>query len=74
MDADDFHLNDDEDGVLLITFATKSATEFLENWFLHVKSAGISPYIVGALDEDIFDLCSNRDVPVVLVNGYWIQH
>ena len=66
---EDFQLLDNEDGVLLITFATKSASEFLQNWFLHVKAADIEPYVVGALDEDIVELCEAQSVPVVLVNG-----
>ncbi|PIA52543.1 hypothetical protein AQUCO_01000429v1 [Aquilegia coerulea] len=49
---------------LIIALANANVKEMLEVWFSNIKKAGITNYLVVALDEDIESFCTSKGVPV----------
>ncbi|XAR61788.1 hypothetical protein NMG60_11016305 [Bertholletia excelsa] len=49
---------------LIVALANSNVQAMLEVWFTSIKKAGISNYLVVALDDGIFDLCKSNNVPV----------
>ena len=42
-----------QDGILLFTMANHHYTDFALNWAYHVRAAGITGYLVAALDDKV---------------------
>ncbi|EER99626.1 hypothetical protein BDA96_02G375100 [Sorghum bicolor] len=49
---------------LIVALANSNVKEMLEMWFTNIKRAGISNYLVVALDDNIENFCKSNDVPV----------
>jgi len=49
---------------LIVALANSNVKEMLEMWFTNIKRAGISNYLVVALDDSIENFCKSNDVPV----------
>jgi arabinosyltransferase len=49
---------------LIVALANSNVKEMLEVWFTNIKRAGISNYLVVALDDNIESFCKSKDVPV----------
>ena len=54
---------------VFVTFATGSLQAFALNWVHYIRQSNLSPYMIGALDQAMFDLCVERGIPAYLVNG-----
>ncbi|MQM15059.1 hypothetical protein Taro_048001 [Colocasia esculenta] len=49
---------------LIVALANSHVREMLEEWFQNIKKAGISNYLVVALDDEVEELCKTYNVPV----------
>jgi len=51
-------------GTAMLTFGSGSMSDFLLNWVEHVRRLGdaAGPYLVGALDGPVADLCKDRSI------------
>lgn len=52
-----------QDGYLVVTWANWHYQDFVMTWVAHVKSVGITGYIVGAMDDQLLQvrcaMCGN---------------
>lgn len=54
---------------LLATFGSASMSDFILNWALNMlEIPTIKPYVVFALDEALYKLCVDNDIPSVLIS------
>ena len=54
---------------LMVTFATGSVWEMATNWVRNAQRAGVAEVLIGALDQQMIDMCDTHGVPCVLVDG-----
>mmetsp|Transcript_16999 Transcript_16999/g.28375 ORF Transcript_16999/g.28375 Transcript_16999/m.28375 type:complete len:856 (-) Transcript_16999:413-2980(-) len=54
---------------LMVTFATGSVATLACNWVEAVRRVGVQDLLVGALDEGMMDICTQRGIPCVLIQG-----
>ena len=54
---------------VFVTFATGSLKAFAFNWVHYVQRSNLSPYMIGALDTTMYDLCVAKGIPTYMVNG-----
>jgi len=54
---------------VMLTFGSKSMSDFLLNWVEHVRRLGTEagPYLVGALDAPMAELCRQRGIAAATV-------
>lgn len=50
-------------GAVMVTWANAAYTDFTLNWVAHVRGAGITNYLVGALDDEILTTLQSAGVP-----------
>jgi len=55
--------------LLFVTFGTASVKDFVFNWVESTKKLKLEPIFVGALDEEMFQLCRSRNIPSMLLTG-----
>ncbi|OUS46581.1 nucleotide-diphospho-sugar transferase-domain-containing protein [Ostreococcus tauri] len=54
---------------LFVTFGTASVQDFVFNWVAAAKKLNLKPIFVGALDEEMHELCKRAGVPSMLLTG-----
>ena len=54
---------------LFVTFGTASVKDFVFNWVAATKALALEPIFVGALDEEMFELCKGAKIPSMLLTG-----
>ena len=54
---------------LFVTFGTASVKDFVFNWVAATRRLNLKPIFVGALDEEMHDLCKRAGVPSMLLTG-----
>ena len=54
---------------LHVTIGSIGLRDFVENWLHYARLAGLSPLLVGALDKEMLDVCTQRDVAAVALRA-----
>lgn len=55
---------------IFVTFGTSSVRDFVYNWLIHTRERGLSPRIVGSLDDGMKELCEGWGAPSILLRGH----
>ncbi|KAK3267350.1 hypothetical protein CYMTET_24079 [Cymbomonas tetramitiformis] len=57
------------DKKVAITFANVGYKDFFDNWIAHVRKLGWNNFVVGAIDDGLYEHCIKEGIPVLPMNS-----
>ena len=58
-----------QDGYIMVTWANHHYLDFAKSWVYHVKKAGVTGYMVGAMDDEILESLAKLDINTWRMNS-----